>query len=160
MQHKFSRVYGCPSNKSGYDGTALFASAYSKSRNSPDLLLYGACGSPPTFISATAGNDIAFFVELDGYSVENATAQVVWQAIVKSASRDAFANGIQTGPTYAVFKSTDEIRSAIVFNATNCETAAYPSQCSITYAPILYNVNPSSPVKAQPAFDWNKPNLP
>src|SRR5947199_6392615 len=73
-----SPSYSCRSQEDsakGYESTALFLSDYSKRMNSPDLLFNGACKADDDFQASTAGDDMAFIVDLgDELQIEKLSA--------------------------------------------------------------------------------------
>jgi hypothetical protein len=62
-----SPAYSCRSEEEfqkGYENTALYLSDYAKHHSGPDLLFNGACRADDEFQSSTAGDDMAFVVDL------------------------------------------------------------------------------------------------
>jgi hypothetical protein len=160
--------YSCRSEEEvqkGYQGTALFLSDYAKRRNSPDLLFNGACRSRDEFQSSTAGDDMAFVVDLGAdLQLETLTAQDVLH-LYYHRSKPAPPDSTQVpsvlrqnvlvapGHTYAVFLNKREIRGLFVFTVTN----HIPNQqVELKYAVKEYQV---SRVMAQsPGFNWDQQN--
>jgi hypothetical protein len=160
--------YSCRSEEEvqkGYQGTALFLSDYSRRRNSPDLLFNGACRSRDEFQSSTAGDDMAFVVDLGAdLQLETLTAQDVLH-LYYHRSKPAPPDSTQvpsvlrhdvlvaSGHTYAVFLNKREIRGLFVFTVTH---HVPNQQVELKYAVKEYQV---SRVMAQsPGFDWEQQN--
>ena len=71
-----SPTYGCRSKeefRGGYSKTALFLSKSSDDRNSPDLLVNGACDSEDFFQDSTAGDDMSLIADLGAVPLEEVT---------------------------------------------------------------------------------------
>jgi hypothetical protein len=160
--------YSCRSQEDfqkGYQGTALFLSDYARRRNSPDLLFNGACRSRDEFQSSTAGDDMAFVVDLGpDLQLETLTAQEVMHLYhrrsdptspdskrVQSVLRqDVF---VAPGHTYAVFLNKRGIRGLFVFTVMN---HVPNQQVELRYAVKEYQV---MRVMAQsPGFEWDQQN--
>ncbi len=160
--------YSCRSQEEfqkGYQGTALFLSDYSKRRNSPDLLFNGACRSEDEFNSSTAGDDMAFLVDLGSeLQLEKLSAGDVFQLYHLRTSpgspysrhaQSILSQSVKVVPnhTYAVFLNKREIRGLFVFTVTNHTPN---QQVELKYAVKEYQI---MDVRAQsPGFNWGQNN--
>lgn len=149
-----SPAYSCRSPEEfsqGYQETALFLSAYSKRRNSPDLLFNGACRSEDYFQVSTAGDDMALIadlganVPLEDVSVRRALDRS--SQFVKSAK-------VALNHTYVVLINKSEIRGLFAFNVTE----HVPNlKVGLRYAVKSYQVRPDLRIES-PGFDWERRN--
>jgi hypothetical protein len=160
--------YGCRSEEEfqkGYQGTALFLSDYAKRRNSPDLLFNGACRSQDEFQSSTAGDDMAFVVDLGAdLQLETLTAQDVLHLYYRRSdptspdskrAQSVLREDVLVAPghTYAVFLNKREIRGLFVFTVTH----HIPNQqVELKYAVKEYQV--SRLMAQSPGFNWEQQN--
>jgi hypothetical protein len=160
--------YGCRPQEEfqkGYQGTALYLSDFSKRRNSPDLLFNGACGSKDEFNSSTAGDDMAFLVDLGSeLQLEKLSASDVFQLYqLRSNPGSPYAKHAQSilsqsvkvvpNHTYAVFLNKREIRGLFVFTVVNHTPN---KQVELKYAVKEYQI---MDVRAQsPGFNWEQNN--
>jgi hypothetical protein len=160
--------YGCRSQEEfqkGYEGTALYLSDFSKRRNSPDLLFNGACHSEDEFNSSTAGDDMAFLVDLGSeLQLEKLSASDVLQLYhLRSTPGSPYAKHAQSilsqsvkvvpNHTYAVFLNKREIRGLFVFTVTSHTPN---KQVELKYAVKEYQI---MDVRAQsPGFNWDQNN--
>jgi hypothetical protein len=149
----------------GYQNTALFLSNYSKRRNSPDLLFNGACRSDDEFGASTAGDDMAFIVDLgDELQLEKLSAQDILQLYhMRSSPNSPFTKHspsvlrqdakVLLGHTYAVFLNKREIRGLFAFTVVS----HVPNQSvEIKYAVKEYQI---TGVRAEsPGFSWGQEN--
>ncbi|HEX8069709.1 MAG TPA: hypothetical protein VF546_07155 [Pyrinomonadaceae bacterium] len=153
--------YSCRSAaefKGGYEGTALFLSAYSEQRNSPDLLFNGACGGDNYFEAATAGNDLAMLADLGtGLLVENISAQDIYMTLgprkapFVQETRYVSYVPVKLNHTYAVVLNKSEVRGVFVFTVTAYEP---DKRVELRYAVKNYQVQQT--VAASAGFDWGK----
>lgn len=158
-----SPSYSCRSTeefRKGYEGTALFLSAYAKQRNSPDLLFDGACQSEDYFSAATAGDDLALVADLgDGLKLENISTQDVYSTFwpykppfvqeTKYVSRVP----VKLNHTYAVVLDKREIRGLFIFTVVGYT----PNQnVELRYAVKNYQVQHT--VAESTGFNWGTTN--
>jgi hypothetical protein len=158
-----SPSYSCRTSeefKKGYEGTALFLSAYSKQRNSPDLLFNGACQSTDDFQAATAGNDLALLADLGvGLSLENISAQdlysTFWPHKPPFVQETKYVNlvPVKLNHTYAVMLNKSEIRGLFVFTVVG-----YVPNQRVDLRYVVKNYQVQQTVAASPGFDWGKTN--
>jgi len=163
-----SPSYSCRSPEDfskGYESTALFLSNQSKRRNSPDLLFNGACRGEDSFESSTAGDDMAFVVDLGSdIQLETLTTSEIFNIYYRRSlptppdSRQiesVLRRSVKVVPdhTYAVFLNKSSIRGLFVFKVTN---HLPHKSVDIQYAVKEYQV---IDVKAQsPGFSWEQQN--
>ncbi|MBA2734005.1 MAG: hypothetical protein H0U54_14135 [Acidobacteria bacterium] len=163
-----SPSYSCRSQadvQKGYQGTALFLSEHSKRRNSPDLLFNGACRSDDSFQSSTAGDDMAFLVDLGAeLQLEKLSAGDVFQLYhLRSSPGSPYSRHAQSilsqsvkvvpNHTYAVFLNKRDIRGLFVFTVMSHTPN---QQVEIKYAVKQYQI---MDVRAySPGFDWEQKN--
>lgn len=159
-----SPSYSCRSQEDfqkGYENTALFLSAYSKRRNSPDLLFNGACRSEDYFDEW----DMSFIVDLgDELQLEKLSAQDVFQLYhmrsspnnpLSKHSPSSLSQTLKVVPnhTYAVMLNRSDVRGLFVFTVVSYDPN---KSVEIKYAVKAYQI---TDVKAQsPGFDWDKQN--
>ena len=158
-----SPSYSCRPNeefKKGYAGTALFLSAYSKQRNSPDLLFNGACNSTDDFEAATAGNDLALLADLgEGLSLANISAHDLYSTFAPNkppfAQETKYVNHVpvKLNHTYAVILNKDEIRGLFVFTVVG-----YVPNQRVALRYVVKNYQVQQTIAASPGFDWGKTN--
>src|SRR5882724_4793888 len=73
--------YSCRSQEDsaqGYQNTALFLSALSRRRNTPEVLFEGPCGGPDEIRTMTAGDDMGVIADLGEISLENVSARLAF----------------------------------------------------------------------------------
>lgn len=157
-----SPSYSCRSAddfQKGYAGTALFLSAYSKQRNSPDLLFNGACRSEDYFHASTAGDDMSLIADLgENVSLEAVSASRAFnlKRVHSFAEYSKFANSVKVvaNHTYAVLLNTSDKRGLIVFTVVDYVPNEH---VELRYAVKSYQIVPNGRV-VTPGFDWEKPN--
>ncbi|CAF4350160.1 unnamed protein product, partial [Rotaria magnacalcarata] len=86
-----------------YEGCALFITDYGVSRNMPDLLYNGACGSDNVFEVMLAGDDFGMLSDLGDVPLENVTASKAFNYENMAGQDNRFFNTINVvkGHTYA-----------------------------------------------------------
>ncbi len=160
--HKIKTValapsYGCQTREDfqrGYGGTALFLSALSRTRNTPELLFIGACGGPDALMSMTAGDDIGVIADLGEIPLEKVTAHVAFNThnvdSFELYSKFAQMAKVQQNHTYFVLIDHSEIRSLFAFTVTGYMPN---KQLELRYAVKQYQV---LQLRGQsPGFGWN-----
>ena len=155
--------YSCRSTEefqTGYAGTALFLSDYSKKLNSPDLLFNGACRSENYFQAATAGDDLALIADLgEGLKLENISAQDVystfWPRKPPFVQETKYVTDVpvKLNHTYAVVLDKSNIRALFIFTVTAFTPA---QQVDLRY--VVKNYQVQQTVAASSGFDWSKTN--
>lgn len=149
--------YSCGNNTSqGYGTTALFLSEYSRQQNTPELLFNGACGSEDYFDGNTAGDSMSLIADLGNVSLQDATAQKVfnWQNVHAWADYTPFTwvAKIVQGHTYAAVINQQDRRGLFVFTVTRF----VPDQeVDLQYEVKDYQVA-SGPILRSPGFSWNQ----
>ena len=153
-----SPSYSCRSTEdfqTGYAGTALFVSSYSKNRNSPDLLFNGACKSEDYF----EAQDFSLVADLGTkVSLEEVSASRAFnlKRVHSFAEYSKFAEEAQVAAnhTYVVLLNKSEIRGLFVFTVDEY----VPNQkVVLRYAVKSYQIMPSGSVRAE-NFDWERPS--
>mmetsp|Transcript_18551 Transcript_18551/g.47161 ORF Transcript_18551/g.47161 Transcript_18551/m.47161 type:complete len:199 (+) Transcript_18551:293-889(+) len=160
MKHTFSLAYSCGGS---YQASSLALDGdYSK--NAPDLLFNGACGSKTSFESNFSGDDMAV-LSLIGNSKDvplaNVTAHLAFNWANTVGQDNIFKQAVYAAPdtTYAALRSQgtgpSSTRTLFAFQTlSGCEDASEP--CEILYAVLDYaKVNYES---VSPGFDWTKQN--
>jgi hypothetical protein len=157
-----SPSYSCRSSdefQQGYQNTALFLSAYSKQRNSPDLLFNGACRSEDYFQASTAGDDMSLIADLGAdVSFEEVSASRAFnlKRVHSYAAYSKFAQAVRVEPnhTYAVLLNGRDKRGLFIF-----KIVSYVSneRVELRYAVKSYQIMPSGQV-ISPGFDWERTN--
>lgn len=144
----------------GYEETALFLSAYSKQRNSPDLLFNGACRSEDYFQASTAGDDMALIADLgENISLEKLTAHDAVTGYTPLSATELkkppFSDSahIKIGHTYAVLLNKSEIRGLFVFTVTGY---TQNKQVELRYAVKEYQILRMTAQSS--GFDWSAAN--
>ena len=157
-----SPSYSCrPSDEfqRGYQNTAMFLSAYSKLRNSPDLLFNGACRSENYFEASTAGDDMSLIADLGtGVSLEDVSAHRAFnfKRVHSSAAYSKFVQAakVELGHTYAVLLNGREKRGLFIFTVLSY----VPNEkVELRYAVKAYQIMPSGQIVSS-GFDWEKTN--
>jgi hypothetical protein len=117
--------YSCRSQEEarlGYQNTALFLSALSLRRNTPELLFEGACGVKDQFRSMTSGDDLGVIADLGEISLEKVTARLAFNTRDEDSfdmySKFAQAVQVQANHTYAALVAHSDIKSLFVFTVT------------------------------------------
>lgn len=143
----------------GYQGTALFLSTYSRTRNAPDLLFNGACGSDDYFHASTAGDDMALIADLGkAVPLADVSAHKAFNVrnIAASDNESKFARSapVALGHTYVVLLNKSGVRGLFAIRVT-----AHERNRSVTlqYAVKQYQL---LDVTAQsPGFGWETQNV-
>ncbi|HEU0143145.1 MAG TPA: hypothetical protein VFQ47_00010 [Nitrososphaera sp.] len=157
-----SPSYSCrPSDEfqRGYQNTALFLSAYSKQRNSPDLLFNGACRSEDYFEASTAGDDMSLIADLGAnVSLEEVSASRAFnlKRVHSFAAYSRFVQAAKVEPshTYAVLLNDREKRGLLIFTVVNY----VPNEkVELRYAVKSYQIMPSGQIVSS-GFDWERTN--
>ena len=157
-----SPSYSCrekDQSKQGYGNTALFISAYSKQRNSPDLLFNGACRSEDYFEASTAGDDFSLIADLGAeVSLEELSASRAFnlKRVHSYAEYSKFvqATKVELNHTYAVLLNESDKRGLFLFKVTEY----VPNEkVVLKYAVKLYQIMPSGQIRSE-GFDWEKSN--
>jgi hypothetical protein len=145
--------------RQGYGNTALFVSAYSKQRNSPDLLFNGACRSENYFEASTAGDDFSLIADLGAeVSLEEISASRAFnlKRIHSYAEYSKFvqATKVQLNHTYAVLLNESDKRGILLFKVTEY----VPNEkVTLKYAVKSYQIMPNGRIRSE-GFDWEKSN--
>lgn len=154
--------YSCRSPEEfqkGYAGTALFLSAYSKQRNSPDLLFNGACKSDDDFQASTAGDDFSLIADLGSeVSLEEVSASRAFnlKRVHSYPDYSKFADTVKViaNHTYAVLLNESDKRGLFIFTVDEY----VPNQkVVLRYAVKSYQISPSGQIRAE-GFDWQRTN--
>jgi hypothetical protein len=151
----FKYPYGCQPGPLSYEGCALFLTDYGLSRNMPDLLYNGACGSDDYFDVMLSGNDFGLLSDLGDVPLENLTASRAFNYENMVGKANTFTNTIDVvqGHTYVTLLAKEEIRALIVFRVENYERSG---PATIAYAVKQYGVIQS--VQDALGFSWTEPN--
>ncbi len=157
-----SPSYSCrekDQSRQGYGNTALFVSAYSKQRNSPDLLFNGACRSEDYFEASTAGDDFSLIADLGAeVSLEEISASRAFnlKRVHSYAEYTKFvqATKVELNHTYAVLLNESDKRGLFLFKVTEY----VPNEkVVLKYALKSYQIMPNGQIRSE-GFDWEKPN--
>lgn len=157
-----SPSYSCRSSdefQRGYENTALFLSAYSKQRNSPDLLFNGACRSEDYFKTSTSGDDMSLVADLGAdVSLEEVSASRAFnlKRVHSYAEYSKFAQAakVELNHTYAVLLNESDKRSLFVFKVVSY----VPNRkVELKYAVKSYQIIPNGHIRSE-GFDWGKVN--
>jgi len=151
----FKYPYGCQPGPISYEGCALFLTDYGVSRNMPDLLYNGACGSDNYFDVMMAGSDFGMLSDLGDVPLENLTASRAFNYENMASKPNEFFNQIDVvqGHTYVALLAKAEIRALFVFRVEQYEKGG---PATITYAVKQYGVIQS--VQESPGFSWTETN--
>jgi hypothetical protein len=151
----FKNPYGCSSSPPSYEDSALFLTDYGVSRNMPDLLYMGACGSDDYFVVMLAGDDFGLLSDLGDVPLENITASRAFNYDNVFTKGNIFTDVIQVveGHTYVALLAKHEIRALFVFHVENFEQSG---PATIAYAVKQYGVIQT--VDEAPGFSWNATN--
>jgi hypothetical protein len=154
-QIAFKYPYSCQPGPLSYEGCALFLTDYGVTRNSPDLLYNGACGSDNEFDVMLAGSNFGMLTDLGDVPLQNVTASKAFNYNKTVGQDNLFTSSIKvvTGHTYAAVLARDDIRALFVFRVESYERSG---PAVITYAVKQYGVIES--VQEAPGFSWNEPN--
>ncbi len=134
----------------GYENTALFLSAYSKRRNSYDLLFNGGCRSEDTFDVP----DMSLIADLgESQYLDEISAHLAFNLQSKAETFSKFQRQIkvQFGHTYAVMINDGEKRGLFLFTVVN---HSQNKQVEIKYVVRSYQV--IKVVEESPGFEWAK----
>jgi len=147
--------YSCQPGPLSYEGCALFLTDYGLSRNMPDLLYNGACGSDDYFDVMLSGDDFGLLSDLGDVPLENLTASRAFNYENMVGKANTFTNTIDVvqGHTYVTLLAKEEIRALIVFRVENYERSG---PATIAYAVKQYGVIQS--VQDAPGFSWTETN--
>merc|ERR1719282_65788 len=145
--YEFSKPYSCGGN---YTTSGLFLSADSLSRNTPELLYNGACGTSFYFDCATAGNDLCFIASLGSVPLTELTPNDVVNYSSGYTVNSNFYSGVKTNTTYSVVGSKEEFR---YFMAFTVDSIVDNGPAQISYSVFLYEEH--SITKQSPGFDWS-----
>lgn len=155
-----SPSYSCrPADESarGYQGTALFLSAYAKERNSPDVLFNGACKSADYFQPSTGGDDMSLIADLGvGVSLEEISASRAFNlkrvAAFENESKFTQMAKVERNHTYAVLLNGGDRRGLFLFTVTGY----VPNESvELRYAVKSYQVVPGARFRSE-GFDWER----
>ena len=144
QQYEFSKLYGCDGGN--YTTSALFLSSDSFNINDPELIYYGACGSPK-FLCAPAGTDLCFIANLGSTPLSDITPNNL-----VNYSFDYSINispELQANTTYSVIGAKDSFRYMMVLTVDSLDPNG---PASITYSVLLYQEQ--AVIKQSPGFDW------
>jgi hypothetical protein len=157
-----SPSYSCrPAGKSGtpYEGPALFLSAYSKQRNSPDMLFNGACRSDDYFMASTGGDDMSLIADLGvGIKLEEVSALKAFN-LRRVAADEAYSKfvdkvKVERNHTYAVLLNESDKRGLFIFTVTGY----IPNErVDLNYAVKSYQVVTGARFPSE-GFDWERKN--
>jgi hypothetical protein len=143
--------------KRGYQKTALFLSAYSRERNSPDLLFNGACQSKDYFEASTAGDGMSLIADLGtDVSLDNVSALRAFN-LNRVNSPNAYSKfvravNVELNHTYAVLLNESDKRGLFLFTVVDY----VPNQkVGLRYAVKSYQVALGGRVESS-GFDWNR----
>ncbi len=145
--------------RQGYGNTALFLSAYSKQRNSPDLLFNGACRSEDYFHASTAGDDMSLIADLgETVPLDDISASRAFnlKRVHSFAEYSKFANSVKVEAhhTYAVLLNESDKRGLFVFTVVNYVPNG---RVELRYAVKSYQIVPDGQVVSA-GFDWERKN--
>ena len=154
-----SPSYSCRSSadfQRGYQSTALFLSAYSKQRNSPDLLFNGACRSEDYFVASTAGDGMSLIADLGrDVSLEEVSASRAFnlKRVHSYAEYSKFAQAVKVelNHTYAVLLNESDKRGLFVFKVVSY----VPNErVEVRHAVKSYQIMPSGQIRSE-SFSWD-----
>lgn len=153
-EYAFRYPYSCQPSPS-YKYSALFLTDYGVSRNMPDILYNGACGSQDYFEVMFSGDDFGLITDLGDVSFENVTASKAfnYQDVFGMSNRFTQTANVVSGHTYAILLAKSEIRALFLVRVDNYQ----PNRvAAIRYAVKQYGIIDS--VQEAPGFSWNEPN--
>ena len=137
--------------QTGYANTALFLSAYSKQRNSPELLFNGACGAQDYFEGVNAGDYLDVIADIGEVALTDLSAQQIFSPQNRVDSQSTFTQWVpvQAGHTYAALVNTTEVRGFFYFRVVNF----VPDQkVDLEYVVMDYQL--LRVAAESPGFDW------
>jgi len=151
----FKYPYSCQPGPSSYEGCALFLTSYGVSRNMPDLLYNGACGSNNYFDVMLAGSDFGMLSDLGDVALENVTASRAfnWERVVGQENTFKTDVLVVKDHTYVALLAKSEIRALFAFRVEQFEPSG---PATIKYAVKQYGIIGS--VEEAPGFSWDEPN--
>jgi len=155
-----SPSYSCRSSEEfqkGYESAALFLSAYSKRRNSPDLLFNGACKTDNYFQASTNGDEFSLIADLGPEaSLEEVSASRAFnlKRVHAFAEYSKFVDTVKVerNHTYAVLLNESDIRGLFIFKVVEYTP---DEKVVLRYAVKSYQIVPNGGVRAE-GFDWEK----
>lgn len=155
-----SPAYSCRSADEfgkGYQGTALFLSAYSKQLNSPDLLFNGACGADDWFDVTFGGDDMSLIADLgEKVSLEDVSVSRAFnlERVHRATAYSKFTKTVkvQLNHTYAVVLNESDKRGLFVFTVTGYVPN---KEVELKYTVKSYQVTTSGQ-QSSPDFDWER----
>ena len=147
-----SPSYSCRSEEEfhkGYESTALFLSAYSRQRNSPELLFNGACKT----WDYLQGHDLDVIADLGDVPIEELRPDQVFNGrrVHERANYSRFSSIADpvVGHTYAELINQGDIHGFLYFRIT----AYVPNQkLELKYVVEQYELFRTAEVS--PGFDW------
>ena len=157
-----SPSYSCRSSddfQRGYQNTALFLSASSKQRNSPDLVFSGACRSEDYFVASTAGDGMSLIADLGtDVSLEEVSASRAFnlKRVHSYAEYSKFAQAVKVelNHTYAVLLNESYKRGLFVFKVV----VYVPNErVELRHAVKSYQIMPRGRISSE-GFSWDKVN--
>ena len=158
--HKIKRAtlspsYSCRSKeefRKGYENTALFLSAYSRWRKSPEMLFDGACRSKDSFHGRTAGDSLDVITDYGDVPLAGLTASQLFSLQRRADSVSTFTSEapVVAGHTYGMLINKSDVRGFFYFRVL----AHVPNQkLELEYVVMDYQV---LRVEAQsPGFSWD-----
>ncbi|CAF0974012.1 unnamed protein product [Didymodactylos carnosus] len=151
----FKYPYSCQPGPLSYEGCALFLTSYGVSRNMPDLLYNGACGSNNYFQVMLAGDDFGLVSDLGDVALENVTASRAfnWERVVGQDNTFKEDMLVVQGHTYVALLAKSEIRALFAFRVEQFEPSG---PATIKYAVKQYGIIKS--VQEAPGFSWDQTN--
>ena len=156
MRTTLSPSYSCRSEEEfqkGYGNTALFLSAYSRKRNSPELVFNGACKSEDSFRGQTAGDDLDVITDYSDVPLTDLTAEHVFSPRRTTDSMASFGSRSRTqiGHTYGVLINKNEIRGFFCF-----KVIAYVPNKSVELEYVVLDYEILSVAGRSPGFAWDR----
>jgi len=153
-----SPSFDCQERKEpGYQNSALFLSALSRRRNTPELVFSGPCGSDDAVYSMTSGDNMGLIADLGEMPLEKVTAERAFNTKGVDSfdlySKFAQMAKVQLNHTYAVLVSGAEIRTFFVFTVAG---HVRNQRLDLMYAVKDFQI---VGVRAQsPGFSWSAEN--
>ncbi len=118
-------TYSCRTQeeaRQGYQNSALFLSALSRRRNTPELLFEGPCGAKDQFRSMTAGDDMGVVADLGEIPLGKVSARLAFNTreVDSFENYSMFVQAVKVQPnhTYVALIARAEIKSLFVFTVT------------------------------------------
>ncbi len=147
---KLKAPYSC---NGSYKKSAIFLTDYSESRNSPDLLYNGACGSKKYIGASTAGDDFSLIADLGDIDIEKVTASKSFNFQRTVGSDNTFKESARLikGHTYAVLTSKSDIRSLVIYKLTELKPNG---EAKFEYSVKSYSIQES--IDEAPGFSWEQ----